>query len=354
MYNEMYYILQIGPRGQGGVNTMIESIVNSKLSQEYCFVRVNTVTQKSRVISYLQAFLQCVRYKNNVSIAHIHMASNGSFARKSGIIGYFHKNRIPIVLHLHGAKFREFYKESAKRKQDKIRAAFQKADRVIVLADDWIPFAEEMGVSDRTFIVPNFTKIPETIERKNNEAARFLFLGRLGKRKGVYDLVDAVEYMVHKYGECRFSVILAGDGEVQETTQYINSKGLEGYFCLTGWVDGEKKEELLRGADVLVVPSYFESFGLSFIEAMSYGLPVIGTTSGSIPQVVDDGRDGFLIEAGNIAQLAERMKWLMDHPETAHVMGKCGRTHVIKEYSEEVFCKKMRDIYSKFGRPVGG
>lgn len=344
------FVLHIGPRGQGGINTVIESILNTKLRQEYIFLRINTVTQKGKLVSYFKALIQCRiyrgQYKDKILIAHVHMASQGSFIRKSRIIDYFHRNNVPVVLHLHGGKFREFYQESSGKEQKKIRDTFYKVDRLIVLTNDWMPFAEQMGVKDKTSIIPNFTQIPDLSEKRHNDIMVFLFLGRLGKRKGSYDLVDAVECIIHKYSECNLKVILAGAGEVQETIDYIKNKRLDNYFSLTGWVDGDKKQELLLKSDVLVLPSYFESFGLSLIEGMSYSLPVIGTTSGSIPQVVNAGKDGFLVEAGNIEQLAEKMKWFIDNPAQAQAMGHCGRMHVISEYSEKTFDEKMNEVYT--------
>lgn len=269
--------------------------------------------------------------------------------RKGILINYFYKKSIPVVIHLHGGGFQKFYEKSSNIKKKKIVSMFQKSAKLIVLTNTWLPFAEKIGMKGRTIVIPNFTKIPNVAKKEieKNHRWTFLFLGKLGRQKGSYDLIRAIELIVNRYGIKNIKCILAGDGEIDASKKFIKELGLEDNLELTGWVDSQRKDQLLRLADALVLPSYFESFGLALIEGMSYGLPVIGTVAGSIPQVIRNGKDGLLVPIGDIAALADCMVWLINHPVESCRLGMCGRQHVMDDYSEETFCLKMDRVYSE-------
>lgn len=340
-------VAQIGPCGQGGVNTMIETIMNADFCEDYCFTRIITSGSGNGISAYCKALLEIKKIKKEVDIAHIHMASRGSFVRKSIIIMYLSRKRIPIVLHLHGAKFREYYQESPRVWRHFIKRIFNLCDSIIMLTDDWIPFAQTLCIEKKTKIIPNFTTIPQGNYHKEEDGVfNILFLGRLGKRKGTYDLILAIEKLIKEKGITGLNVVLAGDGDVEAIQQLICSKGLSEIIHITGWIDGSKKNQLLAECNMVVLPSYFESFGLSLIEGMSYEKPVIGTNAGSIPNVVNDKEDGFLTNAGDIGDLSEKIYLLYSNKELREKMGRNARNHVIKKYSEVSFRSELESVYN--------
>lgn len=341
-------VLQIGPSGQGGVNTVIESIIDSKLNTEYEFQRINTIEGKRKLIPYLNSWKTIISCISDINIVHIHVASKGSFLRKSFIIDYFNYKKVPVILHLHGGKFREFYYESSRMQKLRIKSVFNKASKIIVLTKDWLQFTETLGVLDKTVIVPNFTSIPEVdIAPKRIDDFTILFLGRLGKLKGTYDLIKATGILINEKKIRNLKLILAGDGDCEEIREYASNLGISDYINITGWVDSEKKHLLLSLCDIVVLPSYFESFGLSLIEGMSHGKPVIGTTAGSIPNVVINGEDGLLIEAGDVIALSESIMELYENTQLREYMGTKARENAIKKYSEDSVCRKIENVYKE-------
>jgi len=146
-------VAQIGPKGQGGVNTMIEAIMKSDFCKDYCFTRIITNGKGNCIINYFNSLLQVKKIRSDVDIAHIHMASKGSFIRKSVIIIFLSNKKIPIVLHLHGAKFREYYQNSSHLWKRFIKKMFSLCDSVIMLTDDWIPFAQTLCIENKTKIM---------------------------------------------------------------------------------------------------------------------------------------------------------------------------------------------------------
>src|SRR5690606_38908095 len=156
------------------------------------------------------------------------------------------------------------------------------ADVLICLSESWKRFFLQHFCPSRIMVLPN--AVEKVMFRPEVEEGKmiFLFMGRIGERKGIYDLVKAAALLKIHYEE-QFEVWIGGDGNTQTLRYLIESNGLQGSIFLKGWVTGNAKEELYRKATVFVLPSYNEGLPVSMLEAMSYGMPVIATNVGGIP-----------------------------------------------------------------------
>lgn len=345
--NHGYRVYHICPYGQGGISTVADSILNSSLHTSYNLKRYNTTFYRFRIIPYAVTVLRCMKMQNTQNeIVHIHVASKGSFFRKFIIGRICKKKRIPYIVHIHGAKFREFYSDADSKTRTKICRFFYDAERIIVLTKDWLPFIQDLGFADKTVIIPNFTAVPE-YRRADPEkgTVHLLFLGRIGQRKGVYDLIRAMDLVINKHKFNRIRLVIAGDGGRKKASRMVEEYGIRDYVTVRGWVSGPRKDKLLRLSDIMVLPSYFESFGLSLIEGMSYGIPVISSTAGSIPAVVRNGADGILVAPGNIDELAKAIITLAADEKMRREMGENGRKRVVENYSEERVCSMIDRLY---------
>lgn len=346
-------IVHAGPdlKEQGGVVTVMRSIIDLDFKDKFKLEVLPTFTSTHKLITFLKAVLKyfflCILKKPD--IIHVHMASKGSFYRKAILILISDLFNVKIVIHLHGACFREFYSSLGKFMRRYCRSIFNRADKVIVLTESWIGFAEVL-VKDRSKIevVSNFVKISEKVEKVNDDnPIKILFLGRLGKRKGTYLVIKAADILNQKGYD--FKIILAGDGEIEKCKNKIQLKGLEDKFEVTGWIDNVKKEEYLKNSDILVLPSYFESFGMSLIEGMSYCIPVIAANAGAMPEVVTDNKEGLIIEPGDYEDLAEALIFLIEHPEKRIRMGNNGYERVKREFSDKSAFERFNKIYEELG-----
>ena len=88
-------------------------------------------------------------------------------------------------------------------------------------------------------------------------------------------------------------------------------------------------------------------FPLVLLEAMMFGLPVISTSEGGIPDIVKNGETGFVIDKQNPNQLAEKIKWFIDNPEEASFMGEKGREHFLENYTLEIFENRLTHILNQ-------
>jgi glycogen synthase len=170
-----------------------------------------------------------------------------------------------------------------------------------------------------------------------------LFLGRLEKRKGIHDLLAAIPQVVAAAPHVRFTIAGADnslyDGFQARTGQTYGAwfahrhPDLAPYVQFLGGVSDEQLNQLYQSCDLFVAPSLYESFGLIYLEAMNYGKPVIGCQAGGIPEVVDNGVTGVLIEPEAPQALAEAILHLVRSPELLHAMGLAGRRRLLDRFT---------------------
>ncbi len=144
-------------------------------------------------------------------------------------------------------------------------------------------------------------------KKSQNGPARILCVGNIRKNKGQIYLVQAMEYSKHD-----FVITLVGlvkEKEYMERLQeYILMKGMADRVRFTGFLSGQELSEEYEKANIFVSPTLKEGFGLTVLEAMSYGLPVVASNVGAIPEIVEDGFNGLLVEPEN-PEMLSRAIW---------------------------------------------
>jgi len=157
----------------------------------------------------------------------------------------------------------------------------------------------------------------------SDHTLNLLFVGHLTKAKGILDLIEAVA-LLHKDLSWRLFVVGGASSEpetLQKVSCAIKKHALQGRVILKGYVEDTELKNLYQQSDLFVLPSYWEGYGIVFLEAMSYALPVISTTSGAIPEVVSDGVNGLLVDAGDIHSLSVAIESMIVSQEKRQVFG---------------------------------
>jgi len=185
------------------------------------------------------------------------------------------------------------------------------------------------------------------IERsdKTGDVVNVLMLSSISHHKGVHILIDAVKNLVEK-GHNNIRVILAGSIENEnKLREYIKIKKLKNIVIL-GKVSGNRKLELLKEADILILPSICcENQPLTIIEAMASGLPVIGSNVGGIPEMIIDKQNGYLFERGDSEDLSKKIEELLLDRKKRRIFGNNGRKRAIKRYSIHKNANTIMKIY---------
>ena len=143
-------------------------------------------------------------------------------------------------------------------------------------------------------------------EKDYSHGLKVLFVGEINQRKGIYQILEAAKSL-HPEG-VEFNLI--GTGIELAPDLY---KPYEQYVNFLGRVSFERLQEMYGTSHIFVFPSMGEGFGLVIPEALSSGLPVIASTNCAGPDIIKEGYNGFIIDAGNTNQLIEKIRWFMEH-----------------------------------------
>ena len=168
------------------------------------------------------------------------------------------------------------------------------------------------------------------------------FIGRLEPWKGAMLLPEILKVVLNKVPDAKLVVI--GDGGLYES---LKSK-LSGLPAeLLGRVSNRRIPEVLQEIDVLLLPSTLEGLPLTCIEAAAAGVPAVAFNVGSVSEVIEDGRTGFLVEAGDYRKLAEKAALLLENPELREKMGREARRKAEREFSWEKTVRTVLKAYSE-------
>ena len=262
-----------------------------------------------------------------------------------GLIKLFH---VPILFHLHNKGVKIY----AKKKIFKFLYKFVfKGTRVILLSERLYDDVSEFVAKGQTHICPN--GVPElTITNKKNklnksEPLQLLFLSNLIESKGVYVLLRALKLL--KTRGILFKCNFIGDsGDINQASfeSKLRSLGLTSEVMFLGPKYGEDKHQFFLNSDIFVFPTYYqnETFGLVNLEAMQYSLPVVSTFEGGIPDVIEDGFNGFLVPQKDVKLLADKLEFLIKNDNLRLKMGASGKQKFKKEFTSDTFEKTLNSI----------
>jgi glycosyltransferase involved in cell wall biosynthesis len=231
-----------------------------------------------------------------VDVLHVHLAHGGSVVRKSLPLLAARLRGTATVVHEHSYDF---------------------ADQWLVLATQHVDeFATRLHMSPgRLRVLHNPVVLPGADAMARPTAPDGLVtavgLGRLGHRKGSYDVVAAVATLPPDV-RSRLRVVLAGDGEVDQVRQAVAAAEVADVVEVRGWQGPAERDELMRGAQVFVLPSHEEGLPMAMLEAMAHGLAPVVSPVGGIPNVIGDGVEGLLVQAGDVESLGKALRLLVE------------------------------------------
>mgnify|MGYP001777075423 CR=1 FL=1 len=177
---------------------------------------------------------------------------------------------------------------------------------------------------------------------KINGKVNILFVGRLDKPKNPLQLLETARRLRSTQPNVHFCLV--GDGEYMEQCRnFISSNHLEDYVSLEGW--RTNVYDYYQRSDIFAVPSIYEAFGIMFLEAGYYKLPVCSTTAEGIPEVVINNTTGLLCEPNDVDAFTNNLALLIDDTKLRKQMGNSGHIHVIKNFDSSRMVDKYLKIY---------
>ena len=186
---------------------------------------------------------------------------------------------------------------------------FEHADKVIVLSQLWEKYVNDtfhLGNKIQVIYNPCTTEIlPEKYTKQNI----ILYAGTVNARKGYTDMIKAFAKIAPRYLD--WEIVFAGNGEIENGIKLAKELGIELQTKFLGWINGKDKDKAFKEASFFCLPSYAEGFPMAVLDAWAYGLPVITTPVGGIPDIAKDGENLLLFQPGDCDKLAIQMERMM-------------------------------------------
>lgn len=223
------------------------------------------------------------------------------------------------------------------------RILIQLSDKVLCCSNWTKNYYDKFGV-DTLQVLYNWTENFEVKIDKEIETPTFACLNTFDEFKGILLLLEGAKKLCETDND--FKVLLYGDGPLRsDILKYIEENNLSDIVKIMGRTNNIT--DVYNSITCLIQPSFIESFGLTIIEAMAHGCPVISAKSGGPQEIILDGKTGFLIEKNNVDQLVEKMKIIKSNPHMANQMAQNGMEVYENKFSIRVASEQVLDILDK-------
>ncbi len=185
---------------------------------------------------------------------------------------------------------------------------------------------------------PNFIRLPKIVE-KEYKGKTILFVGNKIRRKGGLVLLKAFKKVKSKIKDARL-IMISSDLDVHSKGERGRNL-MESDVFIKGFSNKKTLGSWYRKADLFVLPSLKEPFGIVLLEAMAYKLPCISTRRYAMREIIEEGKTGFLVKSKSPSELADRIVFLLKHPAVSRKMGEAGYQKVIKYYNWDKVVERM-------------
>lgn len=335
---------------KGGIASVVNGYRGSALEERHRVRYVESYCDGSKMEKFVKAlkgyfaFLKLL-FGDRPDIVHIHSSFGPSFYRKLPFIYLCGWAHIPVVNHIHGSEIGRFYEDASEGKKKLVRKVYGKCSRLIVLSEEWKEKIAKIVSPERIDVLENYCILPKEPYDVGRKRDQILFLGKLEKDKGSYDMPAILEKVRMSCPQA--CLVMAGDGQTEQVKEAFAKKGLLPAVRFTGWVRGEEKEKLLRESAVFLFPSYHEAMPVSVIEAMGYGMGIVATAVGGIPRLIRDKENGYLERPGDVGKMAEDVISFLQKEDLCRSFGRRARQIAEQKYSLEIHLRNLEKIYRK-------
>jgi len=340
-----------------------EIILRSSINQYYEMLHLNTQINPSinaigkwrlgkffrNVSLYFQMIRILSQQKPHLVLIPISQSTLG-FMKDSFFILLAKFFDIKVLIHLRGSNFINWLTYSSNITRWWVKLVIQKTHGVIVLGSNLKFLFDDYFKEDKIFVVPNGANysIPDSA-KKYNEPVKLIHISNLMASKGLEDVLEALSLVKEKC-QIPFSLDIMGewceDSTKQKCMNYIEKNLLPVHFIPPSF--SYEKMIFLSSSDIFIfTPRGPEGHPWVIIEAMAAGLPIISTNKGAIIESVQDGVNGFIVEAKNPIQMQEKIKLLLENSELRKKMGGKSRKVYLENFTEEKMVQKLKYAFNK-------
>ncbi len=341
------YLLVIGPsdKTRGGITSVIKAHKSTYVWEKWNCVWISSYIDRGaflKITYFIFGYLKFLLLLPFSNLIHIHFSEKVSATRKNIFLITSKLFNKQVILHFHS-----FSPDTTinGEKKDLYRKMFSMANQIIVLSKYWenqllLSFPD---LSDKINILYN--PCPSIIINTEFEKEKYiLYAGTLNERKGYADLIRAFSKIAIKNKD--WKLILAGNGEIEKARSLSNELNISNQVVCLGWISGEKKDEIFNSSSIFCLPSYNEGFPMAVLDAWAYGLPVITTPVGGLPDILEHNKNALVFEQGDIDKLAENLDELINNELLWDALSKASKDISLNIFNIEKIADNLNNIYN--------
>lgn len=299
---------------------------------------------------------------NPYHIVHTHNSKAGFLGRLAARLA-----GVPVIIHtVHGFSFHNqepLWRQILFRNLE--RFASRWCDKMIFISQPLIDWAlrERIVGEDKIAKIYSgieldlFQPVPNDVSHKirekwklPREAPVIGIVSKLWEGKGHWILIEALKEIKKEIKDV--VLVIVGEGYLYDKlVGMVNGNGLKNSVLFTGFQ--MNVSEIIATFDLAVLPSFFEGMGRVLLEAMAMGKPVVASRVGGIPDLVEDGLNGILVEPGNVRELVRALIRILNNKELAAKMGSEGRQKVTEKFSADAMVRSIEKVYRESLRGKG-
>lgn len=338
-----------------GVSSVVNFIMNNNRTAEYIHFELGKKDKEKggwrRVSQLYASYKRWNETLKNYPEALIHYnfpLSTLSILRDFFFMRKAYKKGRKMVVHIHGGNYM-----TAPKTPLILRKLLQKVFSwdlpFIVLSNNEKRLLEEKYGPRRIEVLPNCVDLEEALKynkspKDDDEPLILGYLGRIEPNKGMNELLKACERLKNEGVD--FKLRIAGKEAHEDEFLPLFDSCLGSCFHYDGIVSGEKKNDFLRSLDVFVLPSYFEGLPISLLESMSFGAVPVVTPVGSMPDVVENGKNGYFVEVRDVDSIVNVIQRIYQQRELAFSVGEKAKETIYKQFSPTEYVNKLNNLYN--------
>jgi glycosyltransferase involved in cell wall biosynthesis len=345
---------------QGGIATYVRVMQQTPLWTDWNIRHVVTHRDGSAATKIgvfargtLLFLAELIRFRP--SVVHLHAASDASFVRKAILLWISRLASVPVVMHVHGSNFQEFYENSSGVIEAMIRVTLCQASAIVALGEGRAAPLRSIVPTARIAVIPNAVRpARRAAQPAYGEPVHVVFLGRIGDRKGAFRLLDAWAELVRDpgfdTGRGKSAILtIAGDGEVELARQRVRDLGLGETVDVRGWISESDVGKLLDHAQVLVLPSRNEGQPMAVLEAMARGVCVVASDVGGLSEMIGGGC-GVVVSPDDIDDIAAALRLVVRDHDLRTQYGAAGYARVAEQFDVRTVWRQLDTLYREVSR----
>lgn len=324
----------------GGITSVLKKYENMEIWDKYNCAWLETQINRgilSKLYYIIKAYITMLFIVPQYNIIHFHTVPGRSIIIQMPIFLYSLICRKKTIIHIHvGNQLLEY-------KKDKIfKFTLRKADKVIVLASSLQRLMKEHYNIETEVL---YNPIEEQSARDNSKIEKYIFFAAyMTPNKGYHTLLNAFKEVSTKHPD--WKLLLAGSGEIENAKKIRKELEIENKVEIYQWLNCEQMKEKYQKASIYCIASKQEGFPMSFLEAASYGIPIVTTPVGGIVDVIVNEENCMIFKFDNVKELANQINKLIEDKELYFKISNNLRKLVEERFSTSTINRNIELLYN--------